>query len=487
MGKLDEAIAEANKALEREPDHFPAMVALASVYGNAGRLDEGRTLAAEILKINPTFSLASVEQWPYKHKSDMELVVYGLPKVGIPETPPLPVPDKPSIAVLPFTNMSGDPKQELFSDGLAENIITQLAKIPEMLVIARTSSFKYKGKSVTVQQVGRELGVRYVLEGSVQSSKTLLRITAQLVDAKTGVHLWAQEYDRELQDFFQVQDEITLKVVTALQVKLTEGGKDYVLKNRTDNLKVWAAYMNCLKYWEKFTQEDNERAKRFAEQAIALDPDCSSGYAGMAWVYLIEYRRGWSKDPDRSLRLAEKFAKESSAKDETNPIGHAGLSQIYAHQKKIDQAISKAERALELAPNDPNVVQYYARTRHWLGKPEEGLNMVKKAIRIRPFPPPHFTATLVQGYYLTEQYEKALAAATATLKQYPRSFELNIWLVLTYVALGHEKEARQEAKKLLENHPQFSAKAWAKRYFSCHKDPKIKARIIEQLTEAGLK
>lgn len=488
LGRYEESVAQLKKSLALSPNSTSAYAHLIFTYAEMGREDEARAAAAELLRINPKFSAEKyAKALPYKDRDYCRRWGEALRKAGLPETPSLPLPDKPSIAVLAFTNMSGDPEQELFSEGLAQNIITQLAKIPEMLVIARTSSFRYKGKSVTVQQVGRELGVRYVLEGSVQRSKTLLRVTAQLVDAKTGVHLWAQEYDRELQDFFQVQDEITLKVVTALQVKLTEGGKDYVLKNRTNNLKAWAAYMNCFKYWEKFTKEDNERAKEFAEQAIALDPNYSSAFAGMAWVYLLEYRRGWSKDPDRSLRLAEEFAKKSIAKDETNPIGHAGLSQIYAHQKKIDQAISKAERALELAPNDPNVVQYYARTRHWLGKPEEGLNMVKKAIRIRPFPPPHFTATLVQGYYLTEQYEKALAAATATLKQYPRSFELNIWLVLTYVALGQEKEARQEAKKLLENHPQFSAKAWAKRYFSCHKDPKIKARIIEQLTKAELK
>jgi adenylate cyclase len=334
------------------------------------------------------------KRFQHKDPSHTERILDALRKAGLPENEAPPLPDKPSIAVLPFKNLSKDPEQELFSDGLAENIITQLAKIPTMLVIARNSSFTYKGKTVTVQQVGKELGARYVLEGSVQKSENRFRVTAQLIDTKTDSHLWAQEYDRELQDFFQIQDDITLKVVNALQVKLTEGGKDYVFKNRTKNLKAWAAYMKAYKLWEKFTKEDNAQAKDYAKQAIAIDPNYAVAYAGLAWVYLFEHRYGWSNDPTRSRQLAEEYAKKSIDIDETVPLGHALFIRVYADQKKYDQALMKAERCLELAPNDPGMVSMYGHLQFWLGNFEEGLKMMQKVIRLHPFPPPYFLANV---------------------------------------------------------------------------------------------
>ena len=242
--------------------------------------------------------------------------------------------------------MSKDPEQVLFSDGLADNIITQLAKIPEMLVIARNSSFAYKDKSVDIQQVGLELDVQYILDGSVLKAENSLRVTAQLIDTKTGTHQWAQDYDRVLEDFFQVQDEITLKIVNALQVKLTEGGRDYVFKSRTNNLKAWAAYMRGYKLYEKFTKEDNTRAMELAKQAIVLDPDYATAYGGAAWCYLIEYLYGWSNDPEGSLRSAEEFARKSISIDENVPIGHSALSRVYSIQKKVDLAVAEAELAI---------------------------------------------------------------------------------------------------------------------------------------------
>jgi adenylate cyclase len=490
-GRYQEALVILKKLLEqaqgREFELWRVNHYLALTYSLMGETEKAQIHLAEAKKFNPKLSLEYVRKTSYfKDPKQLEVVLDALRKAGLSETPPLPVPENPSIAILAFTNMSGDPKQELFSDGLAENIITQLTKIPEMVVIARTSSFRYKGKSVTVQQVGQELGVRYVLEGSVLQVGNQLRITAQLVDAKTGAHLWAQAYDRQLEDFFQVQDEITLKVVNALQVKLTEGTKDHLFKARTNNLKAYAAFIECYKLWEKFNKEDNERAKEVVKKAIALDPDSPLGYSAMAWIHISEYLYGWSKDPKRSLQVAEEYSKKAIATDETEPTAHAALSQFYSQKGQFDLAIKEMERALELAPSDAGMVSQYGLTRYWVGEYEEGLKMMKKAMVLRPFPPPHYLARLGMGYYLTEQYEEAATVLTSSSKKFPRFPRIRLWLIPTLVALGREKEARDAAEKLLEIDPKFSAKTWANRYFAPYKDPKVKVRILEQYAKAGL-
>jgi adenylate cyclase len=486
IGRYEEAIPKLEKALALKPKYFPALLNLAACYSSVGREQEAHAIVEQLLKLNPNFSLERFAKTMLHRGAVKERYLAALRKAGLPETPPLPLPDKPSIAVLPFVNMSDDPKQELFSDGLSQNIITQLTKIPEMVVIAQTSSFKYKGKSVTVQQVGRELGVRYVLEGSVLKAGNQLRVTAQLIDANTGAHLWAQAYDRQLEDFFQVQDEITLKVVNALQVKLTEGTKDHVFKARTKSLKAHTTFIESYKLWEKFNREDNERAKKVMVKAIALDPDYSVSHSGMAWIHLMEYFYGWSKDPKRSLQMVEEFAKKAIALDDTEPTAHAALAQFYSQKGQFDLAIKEMERALELAPSDAGMVSQYGESRYWIGEYEEGLKMMKKAMVLRPFPPPFYLARLGMGYYLTEQYEQAATVLTSSSKKYPRQNRIRLWLIPTLVALGREKEARDEAEKLLEIDPKFSAKKWANRYFAPYKDPKVKKRILEQYAKAGL-
>jgi adenylate cyclase len=222
-----------------------------------------------------------------------------------------PLPDKPSIAVLPFTNMSEDPKQEYFSDGITEEIITALSKTPKLFVIARTSSFKYKGKEVDVRKVGRELGVRYVLEGSVRKSGDKLRITAQLIDAKTGNHVWAERYDRDLKDIFTLQDEITKKIITALQVKLTAGEQARLGSRGTDNLD---AYLKCLAAREhllRFNKDDNLIARQKAEEAIALDPKYSDAYSLLGKTHILDAWFKWSESPKGSMGNAFKLAKKA--------------------------------------------------------------------------------------------------------------------------------------------------------------------------------
>jgi TolB-like protein/cytochrome c-type biogenesis protein CcmH/NrfG len=273
LGRYEEAIEEFKKAVGREPYSIFHHIALAGTYSLLDREEEARAEAAEVLKINPKFSLKQYARtMPWKNKDDKERFVEALRKAGLPETPSLPLPDKPSIAVLPFANMSGDPEQEYFSDGISEEIITALSKTPKMFVIARTSSFKYKGKGVDVRTVGRELGVRYVLEGSVRRSEDQLRITAQLVDAKTGNHVWAERYDRNLKDVFAVQDEITKKIITELQVKLTVGEQARFRAKGTENLQAYLKYLRAREYFFHFTPDDNTRARKLLTEVIAMDP-----------------------------------------------------------------------------------------------------------------------------------------------------------------------------------------------------------------------
>ena len=273
-GQYEEAIATLKKGLGNNPNYLPVHAFLAACYSSLGRHAEAAAEADEVRRINPKFNLESyAKTMLFKNKADKERYMAALRKAGLPENPPLPLPDKPSIAVLPFNNLSGDPEQEYFSDGITEDIITALSKTPKMLVIARNSTFTYKGKPVKVQKVANELGVRYVLEGSVQKAGERVRITAQLVDAKSGHHLWAEKYDRDLKDIFALQDEITKEIIIALQVSLTEGEQARLWGKGTGNIEAYLKFLKAREYYLSQTKEGNALARRFAEEAIALDPE----------------------------------------------------------------------------------------------------------------------------------------------------------------------------------------------------------------------
>jgi len=228
-----------------------------------------------------------------------------------------PLPDKPSIAVLPFVNIGGDPEQEYFSDGITEEIITTLSKVPQLFVIARNSTFTYKGKSVKVQQVGKELGVRYVLEGSVRKAGGRVRITAQLIDAATGGHLWSERYDRDLKDIFALQDEITMKILTAVRVKLTEGEQARLYNKGAENLDSYLKVLQGMPYFYRFNKEGNIQARQMFEEAIALDGKNAGAYTMLGWTYLMEVWFGLSESPGKSMGRAAELAQKAHALDDT--------------------------------------------------------------------------------------------------------------------------------------------------------------------------
>ena len=291
--------------------------------------------------------------------------------------PALSLPDKPSIAVLPFTNMSGDPAQEYFSDGITEDIITDLSKISGLFVIARNSTFTYKGMAVKVQQVSQELGVQYVLEGSIRAADSQVRINAQLVDATTGGHLWADRYDRELQDIFAVQDEITQKIVFALKVTLTPEEQARFQRTPTDNLEAYDVFLRGLELYERVTKEDNAQARQLFEQAIGMDPTYASAYTYLGWTYLREWMLQWNQDP-HTLEQAFSLAQKALRFDDSVSATHQLLSHVYLWKKQHAQAIAAAERAIVLEPNDAACHDDLGNILTFAGKQDDSQNVGKR-------------------------------------------------------------------------------------------------------------
>jgi adenylate cyclase len=405
----------------------------------------------------------------------------------------LKLPDKPSIAVLPFVNMSGDPEQEYFSDGITEEIITGLSKIHGMFVIARNSTFTYKNKPIKVQQVCKELGVRYVLEGSVRKAKNRVRITSQLVDAVDGHHLWAERYDRELKDIFALQDEITMKILTALQVELTKGEQARVYGKGTDNFE---AYMKCLQAYKYYNRLQNgfPMARQLANEAIELDENYPSPYILLAWMCWIEARLQWAESPADSIREAYSICQKALSLDDSIPDIHAILAVIHLYQMQHEEAIPYGERAVALGPNHTDVHAIMAHIYRFSGRFEEALAMIKKALRLQPNLSVNHVWCLMEismCHYCLDRYEEAISFA----KQYRHVAEALglgevIWvyylmLTLNYVRMGLDQEARDALVQLLRLFPEFSLE-W-NRIYSVYSDPNYVESQQKDLRKAGLK
>jgi len=393
-----------------------------------------------------------------------------------------PLPEKPSIAVLPLDNMSGDPEQDYFSDGLTEQIISALSKIPYLFVIARNSTFTYKGKPVKVQQVAEELGVRYVREGSVRKSEDRVRITAQLVDALSGHHMWSESYDRDLKDIFALQDEITMKIVTAMRVKLTSGEQARVWGTGTKNLKAYLKLLQAAEQFFLWNKEANVRAKQLLEEAIALDPEYGVAYGFLGSCHLFDAIYGWSKSPSKSIKRAFELAQKALSLDDSLSQPYVVISRIYLLQGKHEKAIAEAQQAIEINPNGAWAIFNLGWILRCAGRPEEGIPLMKKSIRLNPIS--HVTEfdTLGRAYFLAGRYEEAIAAYKTTVKLDPDYRDAHVGLAATYAVLGREEEARTEVSEILRIEPSFSIKKYERfMYFQVGLEPEI-----EGLRKAGL-
>jgi adenylate cyclase len=395
------------------------------------------------------------------------------------------LPDKPSIAVLPFVNMSEDPKQEYFSDGLTEEIITALSKVPKVFVIARESTFSYKGKSVKVNQVAEELGVRYVLEGSVRKAEDRVRITAQLIDAIKGYHLWAERYDRDLKDIFAIQDEITMKIVTSLQVSLTEGETARMQAKGTNSLDAYLLFLQGWKETGSMNKDGNFLGRQLAEKAIALDPKYALAYNLLATTYMNEVILGLSEDPRVSLRKAMELTQKAIALDKSLAWPHALLGFLYTLTRQHDKGIAECEQAVNLEPNSAISYFYLSLAFKYAGRPKEAITMAKEAIRLNPIPPGFYYQNLTHLYCLTGQYEEAIAVGKEATRVEPNNFTVRAFLTVAYSLHGREKEARIEAAEVLRINPKFRVDSWARTI--PFKNEAGRELTIGALRKAGLK
>jgi adenylate cyclase len=388
--------------------------------------------------------------------------------------------------------MSGDPNQEFLCDGMTEAIITALSKVPNMFVIARNSTFTYKGKPVKVKQVSEELGVQYVLEGSLQRSGDRVRMTAQLTDALAGHHLWAESYDRDLKDIFALQDEITIKIFDGVRVKLTQGGEVSVSQKYAEKYYRGKQGLDCyLKltqagyYFQRWNIDDNNMARRMVEEAIAMCPENPMGYSMLGMVYLADYWLGNTKSPRETIDKGIELAQKALAMDDSTAGLHGVLTSLYIAKKEYDKAIAEGERAVARNPGGTLALLNYANSLSFAGRPEEAIPLFQKAIRLNPFGP----STLYRDYGLALRnaghFEEAVSAFKKTIQLAPDDFIVHIFLAVTYSMMGREEEARAEAAEVLRINPKFSLDAWAKK--TPYKDQSRRDEAINALRKAGLK
>jgi len=400
-----------------------------------------------------------------------------------------PLPDVPSIAVLPFVNMSEDPKQEFLCDGFTENIITALSKVPRLFVISRQSTFFYKGKPVKVKQVSEELGVRYVLEGSLQRSGDRLRINAQLIDALTGNHLWAERYDRDLKDIFALQDEITMKILTAIRVKLTEGERASSAEKYYRGKQGLECYLKLTEasgIRQRWNIEDNNLARRMIEEAIAMCPENPMGYIALGWVYHYDYSLGNTKTPRQTIEKGIELAQKALAMDDSIPGAHVILCYLYLDKGDNDKAIAEAERAVALNPGDWSALNTYANSLRAAGRPEEAIPFYQKAIRLTPFGASVLYRDYGGALRITSRFEEAVSAYKKAIQIAPDNIVAHLSLAAAYIMMGREKDARAEAAEVLRINPKFSLDNYAK-ILPPARDQSRRDEYINALRKAGLK
>jgi adenylate cyclase len=381
--------------------------------------------------------------------------------------------------------MSGDPEQEYFSDGITEEIITALSKTPKLFVIARNSTFTYKGKPVKVQQVGRELGVKYVLEGSVRKAEDKVRITAQLVETQTGHHLWAERYDRELKEIFALQDEITLKILIAMQVKLTEGEQARLYGKGTDNLGAYLKLLQGRQFIDSLNRENIALAQQALGEAIALDSGYGEAYTYLAVTHLVDAVFGFSKSPGSSLANAIDLAQKAIALDDSDANPHSILGFLLAMRGEYEKGVAEGERATELNPNSADAHARLAMTLNFSGRLEEAIASFKQAIRLNPIPPVFYLIHMSVAHARTEDYDEGVALCEKAVRREPDNLMARMFLAAIYGLAGRAEEARVEAAEVIRISPKFSlenvSKTWP------FKNQAAKDRFLEVMRKAGLK
>ena len=387
---------------------------------------------------------------------------------------------KSSLVVMPFENISGDSSEDYFCDGISEDIITNLSKFHNLFVISRGSAFTYKGKNVPVKQIGKELGVRYVAEGSIRKAGNKMRISAHLIDASSGQTLWGQNYDRQLDDVFAIQDEISEYIVGATAVQIEAAEVESMRQNPPTDLKAYSLVLQGQRLVSRYTRQDNCEARLLFEAARQTDPHYARAAAGISRTLNIDWRYSWSDSPDEALDQALKYARESVALDNTDARGYSELGFVYLYSKEHDLAINAYKQALMLNPNDADIMADMGDALDHSGKPEEAIKLLSKAMLLNPFYPDQYLWSLGGAYYSLRRYDEAIE----TLLRMNNPAEGRRLLAASFAQLGRQKEAQEHAAKVLLAHPDFSLANWARvlpdRY------PEDTEHFIEGLRKAGL-
>ncbi|UCH22478.1 MAG: tetratricopeptide repeat protein [Deltaproteobacteria bacterium] len=401
-----------------------------------------------------------------------------------PEKPTAVLPaEAPSIAVLPFQNLSDDPKQEYFSDGVTNDIITDLSRFSNLFVIASNSVFTYKGKPVNVKEVGRDLDVRYVLEGSIQKVEGSVRINAQLIDAANNHHLWAERYDFKLDNIFAVQDKITKSIVAALQVMLTEDEQERVARRYTDVLEAYDLFLRGRTYLQG-TKQTHLKARKLFDQAIELDPNFAAAYAEKSFTYFSSFIMPMSRNK-KVIKAAIKAAEHAVALDDSLPLAHARLGWAYFASRRHQEAIAEGRRAVALGPNDAESHAQLGSLMNWTGKPEEGIVLIKKAMRLNPNYPYYYLFYMGHSHYLLGNNEEAIALMKRVVTRAPYFLPVRRHLAVLFQEIGLKKEARTQVKEVLRIFPGASIEDERQRcYYKW--EPALQKRFFTGLRQSGM-
>jgi adenylate cyclase len=397
-----------------------------------------------------------------------------------------PFPDRPSIVVLPFANMSRDLEQEYFSDGISEDIITDLSKVSGLFVIARNSAFVYKDKAVNVPQVCRDLGVRFALEGSIRKSGNRVRVTAQLIDGSTGGHLWAERYDRDLTDIFEVQDDVTRQIVGELKITLSDAEKSRIAGGGTRNVEAHDLFLKGreLMFGLKKDREIFDRWMACFRRASELDPNYSDAYAGLSMGYCLDHQNRWSDKPELSLGEAERFADMAIAKDDKNPFAHFVASMTAMSKKDYPRWTAESEKALSLNPNYAPATVARGIVYIYTGEPAKAIPYVERAMRLDPTVPAQYLHFLGTAYFVAKDYETAAKMFKDRIAVNPNTDLSRALLASTLGHLGRAEEARRLWRELEEINPRYSLEDHIDRL--PFKDAADAERIVEGVRKAGL-